>query len=98
MKTKIIASIRLFSGPRKRQTAITSGYRPIFSFPNATSKTSGQIELLDRKSLTPGDSADVEVTFLFREFLGDQFKVGAHFTFSEGNTDLGDGIVKRIIR
>ena len=49
-----------------------SGYRPLFDFIEET-KTSGQITLLDREAFYPGDEGVVEIAFLIRRALGDNF-------------------------
>jgi elongation factor Tu len=92
---KIKAVIKLYRDGRK--TPFSSGYRPAFNFVE-TMQTSGQITLIDRDIFDPGDEGLVEITFLNREYLGDNFSEGSKFTFGEGREPLGEGKVKKILQ
>ena len=85
---RIKAVIKLYNDGRK--TPFTSGYRPLFDFIEET-KTSGQITLIDREVFYPGDEGIVEIAFLHRRALGDNFLEGTKFTFGEGSKPLGEG-------
>ncbi len=87
---KVRARITLFKGVNKRQSPFSNGYRPLFRFVDST-LTSGQIKLINQDHFCPGEEGVVEVTFLNREFLGDDFGVGKSFNFSESNIPLGEG-------
>ena len=91
---RVKAKITLFRMGRK--TPFVSGYRPLFNF-IPEMKTSGQIVLHDRQELFPGDQALVEIIFLNKEYLGDSFGPGAHFTFGEGFEPIGEGVIKELI-
>ena len=91
---RIIASIRLYKDGSR--TPFYSGYRPLFDFIEET-KTSGQITLLDREAFYPGDEGVVEIAFLIRRALGDNFSEGTKFTFGEGRKHVGEGEVKEIL-
>ncbi len=91
---RIKAVIKLYSDSRK--TPFLSGYRPLFDFIEET-KTSGQITLIDRKAFYPGDEGIVEIAFLHRKALGDNFFEGTKFTFGEGRKPLGKGKVIEIL-
>lgn len=94
---KIKARIRL-NDPRK--VPFYSGFMPCFEFfpENPDSKIGGLITLLDRDKFFPGDEASVEITYGFREFLGNELYVGKKFTFSEGtSTPIGEGSVEKIL-
>jgi len=92
---KVIAFIKLYN---VRKTPIfTKGYRPGFNFIEETG-TSGHITLLDRRTLYPGEEAIVEISFLYKEYLGKDFGVGKKFIFYEGKTPTGEGEVKEIIQ
>ncbi len=93
---KIKAKIKLFKSDVGRRTAFTTGYRPLFNFIKEM-KTSGQITLNDRQEFLPGDEGIVEIEFLSKEYLGDDFEKGRKFTFDEGIEVLGDGEVLEII-
>ncbi|UPK67936.1 hypothetical protein [Chitinophaga filiformis] len=91
---KIRAYIKLYLGGRK--TPFFTGYRPLFTFIEGM-KTSGSIDLIGRDKFFPGDEGEVDITFLHVEYLGEDFKEGKRFAFSEGSESLGEGIVKHII-
>lgn len=93
---KIKATLKLYKGSDKRQTPFYSGYRPLFSFIEET-KTSGQITLLDKEEFKPGEEGIVEIAFLNKDYLGDNFSEGTKFTFGEGREPLGEGEVKEIL-
>lgn len=92
---KIHARIKLYKGDKKRQTPFHSGYRPLFKFIEGT-KTSGQINIIGRNQIKPGEEELVEITFLNEDFLGDEFKVGKQFNFYEVNEPLGEGEIVEI--
>ena len=97
MNTPIIrikAVIKLYSDVRR--TPFSSGYRPLFDFIKET-KTSGQITLLDREAFYPGDEGIVEIAFLIRRALGDNFFEGTKFTFGEGRKLVGEGTILEIL-
>jgi hypothetical protein len=88
-----------FNNESLRKTAFSSGYRPGFSFNgNYYYQTSGQITLLDKKKLSPGESALAEIIPITREYLGSNFGPGSKFTFYEGKNLIGEGEVKEIIQ
>jgi translation elongation factor EF-Tu-like GTPase len=79
-----------------RKTPFTSGYRPLFKFPNKSSFTSGKIELTGRTRFNPGDTDLVTVWFLEHLINVDILKAGTKFTFSEGPILIGEGEVLEI--
>lgn len=60
-------------------------------------KTFGQITLLDREAFYPGDEGIVEIAFLIRRTLGNNFSEGTKFIFGEGRDHVGEGEVKEIL-
>lgn len=93
---RVIANIRLYRhGGRK--IPFTTGYRPLFSFIEEM-KTSGKITLKGMQEFSPGDEAIVEITFLNKKYLGNNFGLGTKFTFGEGREPLGEGEIKEIIK
>ena len=54
-------------------------------------------KLLDREAFYPGDEGVVEIAFLIRRALGDNFSEGTKFTFGEGRKHVGEGEVKEIL-
>jgi len=92
-----LAHLELFAGENMREQPFHNSYRPLFRFPGETNRTSGSITLIDRTEFKPGESANVEITFLQGHVHEDDLVEGRAFTFSEGLTELGKGhIIKRI--
>jgi len=92
---KIKAYIRLYKKGRK--TPFLSGYRPLFNFV-AEMRVSGKIKLLDKDEFHPGDEGVVEISFLNRDYLGDDFEKGKTFTFGESEESLGEGVISEILQ
>ena len=92
----IKAKIKLFEGENKRQTHFYTGYRPLFCFVKK-SKTSGQITLIDRKIFKPGEVGIVEITFLNKQFLGNNLGKGTSFKFYESEEPLGEGEILGVL-
>lgn len=93
---KVKAKIKLFEGENKRKTSFNTGYRPLFDFIKET-KTSGQITLIDRKLFKPGEEGIVEIAFLNKEYLGEDFGMGTSFKFYESEEPLGEGEILEIL-
>lgn len=91
---KVKANIKLYKGSRK--TPFHSGYRPMFNFIDEM-KTSGKIDLIDRDEFCPGEEGQVNITFISRKYLGEDFEIGKRFIFSEGIETMGEGIVEEIL-
>lgn len=89
---RILAKIKLFSGPQKRQTGFKSGYRPLFNVLDKGEKTSGMITLLDREIFLPEEEAIVEI-----KFVNAQCTVNTKFYFYENIEPLGEGRVLKIL-
>ena len=83
------AKIKLFEGENKRQSPFKSGYRPLFKFIEET-MTSGQISLMNQEQFSPGEEGVVEIAFLNKELLGDDFRIGKRFNFYESEEPLGE--------
>lgn len=93
---KVKAKIKLYMGKSKRKTPFATGYRPLFQFIEEM-KISGQITLLDQESFIPGEEGVVEISFLYKEYLGQDFKAGKSFKFYEGEEPLGEGEIIEIL-
>ena len=93
---KVKAKIKLYKTVSGRKTQFSSGYRPLFNF-IPEMKTSGQITLNDKEEFFPGDEGIVEIAFLNKDYLGNNFGVGTKFTFGEGQEPLGEGEIKELI-
>lgn len=79
-----------------RTNPITTGYRPLFDF-NKGSLVSGRITLIKSQYVFPEEKEVVEIEFLDRRFLGDNFGIGTNFKFGEGVSNFGEGKIIEII-
>jgi translation elongation factor EF-Tu-like GTPase len=77
---KVKAIIKLYKKEKGRKTPFVSGYRPLFRFIDKM-KTSGQITLIEKEKFCPGDEGEVEIIFLNKEYLGNDFEIGKKFIF-----------------
>ena len=93
---KVRAKIKLYKGESKRKTPFATGYRPLFEFIPGN-RTSGQITLLDGKGSMPGEEGIVDISFLFREQLGEYFSAGKTVRFYEGQEPLGEAEILRLL-
>ena len=93
---KVKAKIKLYKSDSGRKTPFNNGYRPLFNF-IPEMKTSGQITLKDREEFFPGDEVVVEIAFLNKDYLGNDFGAGTKFTFGEGAEPLGEGEIREVI-
>jgi len=91
----IKAKLYLYNDVRK--IPFHSGYRPTFDF-GTKSLTSGRIRLLkEKESFSPGEEDEVEIDFLFKEFLGEKCEVGEKIIFTEGLTPVGEIEILKIM-
>ncbi|HCM33211.1 hypothetical protein [Chryseobacterium sp.] len=91
----IKAILHLYDNVRK--TPFSSGYRPAFDF-NSGSLTSGRILLRDETQLFyPGEIKEVEINFMFNEFLKNKLNIGEKVFFYEGSNQLGEIEIKEIL-
>ena len=93
----IKAKIELFAGEHMRKKPFTSGYRPVFDFIGARTKTSGKIDLIEMEWFHPGNSGTVKVSFNKGIINDSHFKVGETFTFGEGVHALGKGEITEVL-
>jgi len=90
----IRAKLKLYENVRK--TPFISGYRPTFDFGKGL--TSGRILLPNNKDFfSPGEEGEVEINFLFKEFLGNKLNVGENIIFTEGITPIGEIEIVKIL-
>ncbi|RYY86832.1 MAG: hypothetical protein EOO15_13425 [Chitinophagaceae bacterium] len=75
-----------------RKKPVYSGYRPSFAF-NTKQHYSGEIKLLDREELLPGNSALVRISLLPAKTLRKGLKQSDAFTIMEGNRVVGSGVI-----
>ncbi len=90
------AKISLFKGSAYRKTPFTDGYKPLFNFVE-NMKKSGKISLINKKEFAPGEEAEVEITFLDKNYLGSDFGKGKEFTFGEGQHIFGEGKIIKVL-
>jgi|SRR6185369_688662 len=93
---KVLAKLN-FLETSKRKTPFTSGYRPAFTFLNASTKLSGQITLLNKKYFNKGETAIVEIAFIKGIINDTYFKVGQKFHFAEEPNKIGDGEILQVL-
>jgi elongation factor Tu len=93
---KFKAKITLYStdlGGRK--TPVYSGYRPSFAF-NTAIHYSGEIELIGKEELQPGQSSFVNIQLLPARTIRKDLKRNDSFTITEGNKTVGTGVIEKI--
>ena len=93
IKVKALIKLNEFN----RKTPIKSGYTPDFDFIEKT-LTGGCIILPNQDLLFPSDSAEVEIRFLNKEYLGDNFGSGTKFIFYEGRVPTGQGKIISVLQ
>lgn len=94
---QVLAKLEIFDGENMRQIPISSKYRPAFKFEGASTRLSGQIELLHEDYLYPGCSTILKISFIKGIIDDSFFRQGESFTFSEGANPLGRGkIIERL--
>ena len=93
---KVIANIKLYKNVNSRKTSFLTGYRPLFNFIKEMKK-SGQIILKEKAEFFPGDEGVVEINFLDKKYLGDNFGLGSKFTFGEGGEPFGEGEIIEVL-
>ena len=76
-----------------RTTGIYSGYRPSFGF-NTEKQYSGEIRLLGRKELQPGQTAKATMRLLPARTIRKNLKPSHSFTILEGNKVVGLGVIQ----
>jgi translation elongation factor EF-Tu-like GTPase len=80
-----------------RKKSIFSGYRPSFVF-NTQKHYCGEIELIDREELQPGESTLVEIHLFPAHTIRKNLDIDTAFTLVEGNKTVGQGVVEKIIK
>jgi translation elongation factor EF-Tu-like GTPase len=92
---KFRAKITLYSGKMGgRAKPIYSGYRPSFVF-NSKKHYSGEIHLLEKDELKPGETSRVRVRLLPAQTIR-TLKPNDAFTISEGNKTVGAGVIESV--
>ena len=81
-----------------RRTPFITGYRPHFVF-NAAHGRDGQITLLDREQMEPGEQGNVTIRFLIHSRNPYPHPPAADdlFLIQEGGRILGEGIIRHVV-
>lgn len=93
----LTAKIALFpteNGGRKKP--VYSGYRPSFTF-NSLKHYSGEIEILGKNELRPGESSSVKIKLLPAKTIRRTLKKNDAFTINEGNKVVGSGVIEEAV-
>jgi translation elongation factor EF-Tu-like GTPase len=78
-----------------RKKPVANGYKPSFAF-NSSQHFSGEIRLVRKKILNPGDSAVAVIKLLPARNLRKNLKPNDAFTITEGNKTVGSGIIEKV--
>lgn len=91
--TAIISLFPTENGGRRKP--VYSNYKPSFSF-NTMQHISGEIALLNKEILYPGESAVIYVKLLPSKHIRENLKNGDAFTVLEGDKIIGSGVIQKI--
>lgn len=92
----IKAKITLYTpemGGRKKP--IYSGYRRSFSF-NSSRHYSGELRLIGKKELHPGESSWVSIHLLPASTIRKNLRQNDAFIIAEGNKAVGTGVIDKV--
>jgi elongation factor Tu len=93
---KFRAKITLYStNMGGRKTPVYSGYKPSFGF-NTAIHYSGQIQLIGKNELRPGQSSFANIHLLSARTLRKNLKHNDSFIITEGNKTIGTGVIEEI--
>lgn len=90
------ATITLFptdQGGRKKP--VYTGYRPSFAF-NTEKHYSGEIELIAREELQPGQTSKAYIKLLPAKTIRKNLKPADAFSITEGNKTVGSGVIEEV--
>lgn len=93
---KLQAIITLFpseSGGRKKP--VFNGFRPSFGF-NTVQHYSGEIKLIGREKLNPGETAQAKINLLPARTIRKNLKPNDSFTINEGSRPIGTGVIQKV--
>lgn len=91
-KAKISLFPTKFGGRKK---PVYSGYKPSFTF-NTKKYYCGEIHLLDKEELLPGETSNAFIKLLPAKTLRKNFKPKDSFTITEGTHTIGTGIIEEV--
>ncbi|HMH32634.1 MAG TPA: hypothetical protein VK543_06365 [Puia sp.] len=75
---------------------VHSGYRPSFVF-NSKKHYSGEILLIDKDILMPGESSQATIRLLPARTIRRNLKANDAFTIAEGNKTIGSGVIEKVV-
>jgi elongation factor Tu len=78
-----------------RKTPVYSGYRPSFGF-NTAIHYSGEIKLINKKELRPGQTSLADINLLPAKTLRKNLKINDSFTLMEGSKTIGTGVIETV--
>jgi translation elongation factor EF-Tu-like GTPase len=94
------AKVRLLTAEEGgRKTPAHIGYRPQVYFETEAlnrATTSGSWQKMNRDQLFPGETAEIEIAILGKEFCRNKLFVGLKFRLMEGVTQIGAGEILEI--
>lgn len=91
-----IATITLLpTGQGGRKKPVFTGYRPSFAF-NTEKHYSGEIRLIDRIELRPGQTSKVHIKLLPAKTIRKNLKATDAFSITEGNKTVGIGVIEEV--
>ena len=91
----LTARITLFSTELGgRRNPVWSGYRPNFAF-NSKKYYCGQLKLIDKKELRPGESSKASIKLLPAWTIRKTLKPNDAFTITEGTKVIGTGVIEK---
>jgi translation elongation factor EF-Tu-like GTPase len=91
--TAILSLFSTENGGRKKP--VYNYYKPSFSF-GTKQHISGEISLLEKQELSPGDSAKAFIKLLPSRYIRKNLKHGDAFTIWEGDKVIGSGVIQKI--
>jgi elongation factor Tu len=78
-----------------RKNPVYTGYRPSFAF-NTEKYYSGEIRLIARKELQPGQTSKAYIRLLPAKTIRKNLKPADAFRITEGNKTIGSGIIEKV--
>ena len=91
----LTAKITLFpTAEGGRTRPVYSGYRPSLAF-STEKHYCGEIELLDKDELKPGETSNVFIKLLPASSIRRNLKLNDAFTITEGNKIVGAGVIEK---
>ena len=90
------ANITLFpTNQGGRKNPVYTGYRPSFAF-NTEKYYSGEIKLIARKEMRPGQTSKAYVRLLPAKTIRKNLKPADAFRIGEGNKTIGSSIIEEV--